>query len=61
MLRTASLAIIGTAVLVSLQICYTVVDPKEFNMALFENDMNTEAMKAYINFLAEHKKTYADK
>lgn len=47
-------------VLISLNICYTNVPVEEFNMRLFENEVNSEAMKAYINFLAEYKKTYPD-
>ncbi len=41
--------------------CYTNVSVEDFNLALFENDSNSDAMKAYVNFLAEHKKTYADR
>jgi len=54
-------AFLGATVLVSLQICYTNVDSRELNMELFESDANSETMKAYINFLAEAKKTYVDR
>lgn len=54
-------ALIVGFVLVSLQICSTIVDPKEFNLRLFESDSSHEAMKAYIDFLARFGKTQSDR
>ena len=54
-------ALLGATVLVSLQICYTNVDSKALNLQLFDQDANSETMKAYINYLAESKKTFADR
>jgi hypothetical protein len=56
---TAGGLLIGI-LLVSLSICYTNVDPAEFNMNLYMDDTNSETMKAYISFLAKYEKTYSD-
>ena len=53
--------LLATIIAVSLQICYTSVDPVEFNKKLFENDLETPSMQAFVNFMAEHLRTYSSR
>ena len=45
----------------SLQICYSTVDPVAFNKKLFEDDLETESMAAFIDFMVEYTRLYPDK
>ena len=49
-----------TIVIVSLSICYTSVDPNEFNLNLYEREANTPEMQAYLNFVATYGRNYGD-
>ena len=39
----------------------TFIATDEMNAKLFEDDANSDAMKAYVNFIADIGRTYADK
>lgn len=57
-----SLAIVASLFIITYQLSNTVTSyTLENNLRIFENDKNSEIMKAYVNFISEMGRTYTDK
>lgn len=62
MVGYVSVALVVSLVGITYQISKTMfMASNEKNLKLFEEDANSETMKAYVNFIAETGRTYADK
>ena len=52
------LAALTTIILVSLNICYTQVDPVAFTLKAYEDDLNSEVMTEYLQFVSKYGRSY---
>jgi Na+/pantothenate symporter len=51
-------AILSTIVLVSVKICYTEIDVKQFQLDYFESDKSLSSMKAFLSFISTYQRSY---
>jgi len=57
-----SLAVVATLVIITYQLSNVVfTDSVERNLRVFDADKNSEIMKAYVNFISQTGRTYADR
>ena len=57
-----SLAIVASLFIITYQLSNKVVSYSlESNLRIFEEDKNSEIMKAYVNFISQMGRTYTDK
>ena len=54
-------ACLATIFIASLSVCYRKVDVEAFALSAYEDDMSSQAMTEYLNFIAKYGKAYASK
>lgn len=56
-----TVAMLAAIVLCSINICYSSINVNEYNIRMFEKDLESETMDAFVDFILLARRTYKSK